>query len=155
MKSILIAGVAVMVLCGCVRTTSDALDERRMVISGRGNAFATQGEVVKASLQEAARQAKAKGYRYFQIAGGKDQTSRGAVYIPGQTYSSGTATANCFGANCTGSYQGQTYTTPGSAMGYVKPGADIYVRFYREGEIDPSTPGLWDANSVLAVADKA
>ena len=88
------------------------------------------------------------------VAGGQDQTRGGAVYIPGQTYSTGTASANCFGANCAGSYEGQTYTTPGSAMGYVKPGADIYIRFYREGEIDPKTPGLWDADSVLAVADK-
>ena len=117
MKSILIAGVAVMVLCGCVRTTSDALDERRMVISGRGNAFATQGEVVKASLQEAARQAKAKGYRYFQIAGGKDQTSRGAVYIPSQTYSSGTATANNFRGQRHGQLSGPDLYNAGLSNG--------------------------------------
>ena len=78
------------------------------------------------------------------------------MILPGQTYSSGTLTAqsNTFGSmtTTTGVYSGSTYTTPASAVPFVKPGMDIVIKMFREGEIDPRTPSVWDADSILAEA---
>jgi len=32
----------------------------------------------------------------------------------------------------------------------IRPGANLAIRVYRQGEIDPRTPGVWDAQSIAA-----
>ncbi len=144
--------VCLAALVACVRVNSNMLDSRTVVISGRGTAFDNAGGVQRAVLQKAAQEAQAAGFAYFRILSSQDETRQGVVVVPGQTYTNGVATANCIGAFCSGNYSSSSYTTPSSAFGVVKPGVDIYVRFYREGEIDPGTPGVWNVASVLAVS---
>lgn len=144
--------LALLLLGACARANTTMLDDRTAIISGRGSASNSQADVTKKVLQEAAQQAVTRGYAYFQVTGGQDQSRAGTMIIPGQSTTTGNGMASCYGGVCNGNYSSQTYTSPGMAMGFAKPGADIYVRFYKAGEIDPKTPGVWDAQRVLAVA---
>jgi hypothetical protein len=84
----------------------------------------------------------------------QDESRHGFVYVPGQTQTTGFASGNCSGPYCSATYSGTTTETPGTVMGIVKHGVDIYVRFYHQGEIAAQTPGLWSVASVIAAANK-
>lgn len=145
MRSIVFVCATAIALGGCVVSKTAMLDEHTAIISSRGNAFASSADAIQKSLGEAAKTTLSRGYRYFAIAGSQDQTQRGNVVIPGQTTASGSMT---FMGN-TAMYSGSSYTTPAQSIGFVKPGVDLIIRMYRPGEIDPRTPGVWDAESVL------
>jgi hypothetical protein len=38
----------------------------------------------------------------------------------------------------------------GTGAPSIRPGADVTIRIYRQGEIDPQSPGAWDAQSIAA-----
>lgn len=154
MRRVLVAAIAAVLLSGCVTAKATMLDDRTAIISGRGNNFTSQADVLHKVLIEAATTAQARGYRYFVIESSQDTTRRGTAYFPGQTTTTGSVSGVCATAVCTGNYRSQSYTSPGSAVPIVKPGADVQVRFYREGEIDPSPRHVWDTQSVLAEAVK-
>jgi len=153
-KSIITIALSAFVLAGCVRAHTSMLDERTAIISARGTAFDSMAEVQQRVIVDAANTALSRGFRYFVIVNGQDASVRGTAYFPGQTYSNGTATAtvNTMGntAYGTATYSGNSYTTPGTAVGFIKPRENVTVRFFREGEIDPRMQGVWDARSVLS-----
>jgi hypothetical protein len=132
---IFVLGALTLGACG-VWTDTNMLDSRTAVISGRGGAIHSQGEVTKSVLQEAAKQALQRGYGYFQVVSAADRSSTGAMaYATPTTYARtgpGTVTA-----------------TPGAAFvsPYAMPAGDITVRFYKE---PPDGPGVWNAQEVLA-----
>jgi hypothetical protein len=132
------------------------LDQNTAIISGSGTAFISRPQVIQAVLIEAAQTTKAHGFRYFAIVSADDTTQHSTLYMPGQTYTSGTltGTATSFGntTNLGGTYTGYTTGTPGSLVPISRPGAEIAVKMYREGEIDPGAQGIWDADSILAAA---
>lgn len=134
---------ALLALAGCVQTTSSALDERTMSISARGGGGDSPAAVDKALLQEAAKQATSRGYRYFAV------LSDRAGSVPGALILSGSSTTNGQ-IDRSGVFTATTTSSPSFVHGYVRPTGDIRVRFFAEGEIDPRTPGVWDARSVLA-----
>jgi hypothetical protein len=136
---------------GCARSNTSMLDNRTALISGRGSAFNSSGGVMQAMVREAAQQAQARGYQYFVIEGAQDRTRTGAIYTPSQSTTNATVLANCAGPSCMGTYRGTTTTSPGLVTPISKPGADMVVRFYREGE---PTPGrAWNVAEVLAATD--
>lgn len=153
MKYVCLLIVAILV-AGCIRTSTQMLDERTAIITGRGTAFDKAATVQHDVLLRAAILANSRGFRYFQIVGGADQTRIATMVIPGQTYSSGyaTGTATTMGNTTFGSanYSGSSYTTPTSVVPLVKPGMDVTIRMFRQGEVYPGQPGIWDAQSILA-----
>jgi hypothetical protein len=38
----------------------------------------------------------------------------------------------------------------GTSTPSIRPGADVMIRIYRQGEIDPYSPRVWDAQSIAA-----
>ena len=144
-----------LIAAGCARATVAMLDERTAIISGHGSAFNSMAEVQQRTLLTAAKTTQARGFRYFQVVGAANTSSTGTMYIPGQTYTSGTATgtATTLGNTTYGNanYSGTSYSTPGTVVPLFKPGVDVTIRMYRDGEINPRTPGVWDSLSILAV----
>jgi hypothetical protein len=140
---------------GCVRTNTELLDSSTAIISARGTAFDTPATVLKTTVVEAAKLAQAHDFRYFAIVSAKDATRVVTKYIPPETTMSGNlnGTVDDFG-NVSAHYNGTGYTTPGhTEMLFIKPGEDVVVRFFREGEIDPHASGVWDVEGVLTSAD--
>lgn len=139
-------------LSGCVNSSTSMLDTRTAVISGRGSAFTGMGSVTQSILREAAEQATKRGYTHFVILNSQNQTSTAYVREPSNSYTTGSATANCFGGSCFGNYSGSTHTTGGNVYGFEKPGADMIVRFLNA---DEAGPDAWSAQDVLAASEKA
>ncbi|WP_298800035.1 hypothetical protein [uncultured Devosia sp.] len=141
-----IALVSVALLAGCVRTETSQIDARTAIISARGTAFDTPAKVQLSVMVEAAKMTQAHGFKYFALLSAQDATTHGAVYIPGQTTSNTTVTGFGNSAYATTT----TYTSPGSVVGIVKPGEDITIRMFKEGEVPANAPGVWEAASILA-----
>lgn len=142
-----VAALLACLLAGCVSASSEMLDSRTAIISGRGNAYVSSVDVAKKMLVEAATLAQSRGFEYFAFVGFSDASSTGQFATPSQsnTY----ATANCTAYSCVG--QSSTTTNPGTVTTYVKPGSDATVRFYHEGEW-PAGQRVWRASEVLAEA---
>jgi len=144
--TLLLAAVA---LTACTHASTTMLDERHAIVSGRGNAFANQAQVAQTTLVEAAKTTIAHGFRYFSIIGAQDTSRAGVFVTPSQTYSTGTAS---FYGN-TGTYSGQSTTYGGQAIPFIKPGMDVEIYMYKDGEAQPG-PKVWDAQSILAAQPK-
>ena len=126
--------VALMVaVAGCApRASTSMLDSQTAAISARGGTLNTSGEVTKALLQEAAKQAQQRGYDYFQIL----QASAGGNTVMTM---SPTTYVNTGG--------GTFMAMPGPAMAGTMPNGDIVVRFYKTRH---DAPNVWEAKAVLA-----
>jgi hypothetical protein len=125
------------------------LDDRRAIISGRGTAFDGQADVMHTALVAAAGVTLHHGYRYFAIMGSQDTSRAGVLYMPTQTYTSGTV--NGYGNSA--SFSGMSTTTGGNAIPFVRPGMDVEIYMYRDGEVRPG-PQIWDAQSIMAAQPK-
>jgi hypothetical protein len=137
---------------GCVHTETMMLDPRTAIISGRGNAYSSTGQVHNQILREAAAKTVAAGFTHFVILNRQDASSEGAYFQPGTTTTTGQATASCFGNTCNAFGSATTRTTPGYAIPMFYPGADVTVRFLRADEVKPDMPYVWEA-AVLLVED--
>lgn len=145
-----ICAVAALSMTACVTAETAMLDERTAIISGRGDEYSSAARVQQRVLLEAAESATERGFRYFLVMSAQDTTRRGIAQMPITTTGQGQATTTCSYGTCRTNAQGNAMTMGGGAYEFTMPGADVQVRFYREGEIDPATPGLWDAQSILA-----
>lgn len=150
MRKIILATALALTLSACVTAETAMLDERTAIISGRGDGYTTPAQVQQRVLLEAAESATERGFRYFMVTNAQDATRRGMAYMPVTTTGQGNATTNCFMGTCRTTANANAMTYGGGAYEVIRPGSDVQVRFYREGEIDPATPGLWDAQSIIA-----
>lgn len=135
----LILVVLAVVVGGCVTAQSHVLDGQTIIVSGSGGGGDTNAAVQRAMLVEAAKQAQARGFRFFQVLQADDRSSQGTMVWAGSSSTSGT-----YGR---GSFQYTTTQNPGLVMPYVRPGGEMTVRFYNE---PPSGPGVWDAQAIIA-----
>lgn len=150
MKRHFIAAAFVAVLCGCTSKSAQMLDDRRMSISYLGNTYSSTTDVTREVLHTAALEGQKRGFAYFHVTQAADATRSGMVALPTTTNSYGTASASCFGGYCSGNANSNSTTYGGGLVNVVRPGADVQVRFYRDGEIQVDTPGLWSIAAILA-----
>lgn len=128
----LVAAIGLVLGACAPRASTSMLDSQTAAISGRGGTLHSQGEVTKAMLQEAAKQAVQRGFDYFQIL----QASSGANYV---TTGSPTTFVNTGG--------GTVMALPAPSTTHTQPTGSIMVRFYRTR---PDAPNVWSAREVLA-----
>ena len=150
----LVAVFAASVLSACVTAETLMLDERTAIISGSGDELSSPARVQQRIMLEAANAATARGFRYFVVQSVQDTTRRGVTQLPTQSYAQGNGTTTCSFGVCQTSATANGMTFGGGSYESVMPGSDVQVRFFREGEIDPATPGLWDAVSILSAQPK-
>lgn len=151
---ILAAMTAALTLAGCVTAETIMLDSRTAIISAQGSGYNTQAQVVQKVLVQAATETQARGFTYFQVLDSQDTTRQGQAVIPGNSYSNTNATASCYGGYCSGNANTNSTYTPPQVINVIRPGADVRIRFYRDGEIDPNTQGVWSAADVLAAQQR-
>ncbi len=58
------------------------------------------------------------------------------------------------GARVTVDHGGRYFRVVGTESSYgtnlsVRPGADVVIRIYQSGEVEPKAPGVWDAQQIL------
>lgn len=138
-------------LAACVTTKANMLDSRTAIVSGRGSAFTEMASVQTRMIREAAQQTLTHGYTHFMILGASDQTQSAQWRTPTAVHTSGMVSSSCIGNSCSGIYSGTSSITGGEIYNFVKPGADMTIRFFRADEI--AGLQVWDAADVLAVAN--
>lgn len=131
---IVLAALSLSVAACATTTTTTMFDDRTALISGRDLGWTDQAGVMRKVLRTAAEIGQAKGFDSFDILNAVDASSTGTAVIPGQANTNTTANAYCTGQWCTGAANSRTTATPAQIVDYVKPGADVTVRFYRAGE---------------------
>lgn len=132
MRKVLFA--ILIVVAGCApQAKTYMLDGETASISARGGTIHDHGQITKAMLQEAARQARQRGYNYFQVLQTNDRSSS-AVLMPGPTTYVNTGGGTVIGL-----------PSPGTAA--VRPAGEIMVRFFKQR---PDAPNVWEASAVLA-----
>jgi hypothetical protein len=109
------------------------LDVRTAAISAYGYADESHTDVTQAMFTEAARQALARGYSYFEVLQAKVSTSAGGIQ-PSSVTPSGTNVQ---------SHRNMSNPAEG------RPRGNMLVRFHKAGEINPNGPGVFDAQKVL------
>ena len=126
------------------------------LITAIGNKPEDRTRVIDASISEAARVTRAHGYRYFVILNAADATQTGRmIVVPNRVHrdmvgdglpgnSNLPTTTDVFG----------NFAPVGESVAYSKPGIDITIRMYREGEVDASKEGVWNSDTVLSAASR-
>lgn len=150
----IMAAMATLLLAGCVTASTKMIDDRTAVIKGRGNAYVSMGDVQARIMLQAATEAQARGYAYFVVGDSYDSSRSGRFVAPTTTNTDFNGSAACMGSFCSGSGTASSTTYGGGSFNYIKPGADVMVRFFREGEIDPNRPGVWSAARILAAQER-
>lgn len=133
--------------------SASVIDGKHVRISAKGNAFTDRAIIQEYALLRAAEETLALNKRYFAIVTSEDTTRYSQYTTPTQTQSttSGTVTANTFGSTTFGNYSSNTNTTSygGQTYNFVKPGTDVIIRTFAEGEIDPAQSSVFDARAIM------
>jgi hypothetical protein len=141
---------ATLLLTGCMNATGMMLTDNTAVVSSLGAASSDRDMVFESALTEAARLARAHGYQYFTILKTDDKSITGVQYVSGDTIPSGnSARGNTrpLGLSNLGMQNSSaSYTTPSTSVHFVRPGFEITVRMYRQGEIDSRMEGVWNVD---------
>lgn len=107
---LVVAGVCVLSLAGCVAHMAPLRADHVVVVSGKLTAGDAQPDAVRQALFQAAKLTVDHGYRYFRVLA--DDTGDGGLSA-------------------------------------IRPGVNVAVKLYAEGEIAPHSPGVWDADEIL------
>jgi len=144
--------VCACLLSGCVSAAAEGtmLSDNTALISATGE-LDQRAEMIDRALKEAATVTSMHGYRYFVILTADDTSSTTSVAVPGQRLVFQMLTNRSFGATTFGAaaYPGGTYTQSDRRVTRIKPGLDIIIQMYRNGEIHPQKQGVWNADVVL------
>ena len=145
--------ICVFLLNGCatVKAEGTMLSENTALISTTGNNAGDHGPMIDRALKEAANIANMHGYRYFVILSADNTTTTTIVSVPGQKWFVQRPNPRPIGATTftVADYPGGSYTTPDEKVTRIKPGLDIIIQMYRQGEVDPNREGVWNTDVVL------
>ena len=140
-------------LSGCATITAEStmLSDNTAHISAVGTSATEGAQMLDAALREAATIASAHGYPYFTVLTADNTSTTQKVRVPGQKWiiempELRGLTARSF---TVADYAGGNYTTPDETITRFRPGLDLVIQMYRQGEIDPSQDGVWNSDVVL------
>jgi len=134
-------------LAGCVTPNAEGtmLNDNTALISSTGSV--DRMEIVDNALKGAANVTSAHGYRYFVILTADNTSTSTTMFVPGLRLQM--PSNRSFGRTNFFTATGATYTAPDRMVTRFKPGLDIIIQMYRQGEIDPNILGVWNADVVL------
>jgi hypothetical protein len=149
-----IAQLLACLLAGCVTPNAEGtmLSADTALISSAGANVDEPADIIDRALKQAANLASAHGYQYFTILTADNTSTTMTVSIPGQKLNVQNMQINrAYGATNFGApaSPGGTYTTPDRMVTRIKPSLDIIIKMYRQGQIDPNVPGVWNVDVVL------
>jgi hypothetical protein len=153
MRRILSLIATASLLAGCALAQGTLLSDNTARITSRANSVENLDRMIAGAVAEAARLTRAQGYRYFVILEAVDDSKTANVSVNQQITRTTTNTSVRFGNLSLGAIgrTGSTFVTPGSRVQVLRPGLNITIRMYREGEIDPHGQGVWNADGPLLI----
>jgi hypothetical protein len=142
--SLVVGGI---LLTGCASIRSMMITEDTALITVVGQSGSDRTKLVDKALPEAARITRKHGFRYFVILDAADASQSGVKLSPGQPIpfmfkNNGRTIFTSFYS------PGATYVTPDERIQLVRPGLDITIRMYREGDVNPANQGVWNSEII-------
>ena len=147
-----VLAVCVCVLAGCATAGAEGtmLSDNTALISATSSSVEYRAEIVDSALKEAATVTSAHGYHYFTIISADNTGTWINGAAPGQPLMVQLPRYRSLGATFGGAnYFDGIYKPPDKKVMRFKPGLDIIIQMYRQGEIDPIQQGVWNADVVL------
>jgi hypothetical protein len=143
-----VMGLAILLLAGCASVKSTMLSDNTALVSAFGKRPTDRERVLQDALSEGAKITRVHGYRYFVVLMAADASRAGMVPVPGARFDIQNSHDRPLGDTnfSAPNYSGAVYTAPDAGVSYLRPGVDITIRMYREGEIDPKKDGVWSAS---------
>lgn len=138
--------IASLLLAACTTPKSTMLAENTAAISVVGRTAGDRERVIQDALSEAGKITREHGYQYFIIVRAQDASRVGTKFLDDQTVRR-SAPTNL-------SKPGASYVTVSRNVMYRRPGLDLTIRMFHEGEIDPRLQGVWNTDGGLGPADK-
>jgi hypothetical protein len=151
MGKFIAAAACAILLSGCVTAQSTMLTDSTARVTARGPHAADRNDVVQATLAEAAKLTRMHGYRYFTILMAQDASRWGSITTPGVTLLIAAGNERPLGSTNLGpqAIPGSKYSGPDNTVPVIRPGLEITIRMYREGEVDPGRQEVWNPEVIL------
>jgi hypothetical protein len=145
------ATLCVCAVAGCASSESMLLTEDTALISAHGRTLDDKAMVIDATLAEAARMTRSHGYRYFVIVSAADASRVERMTVPRLRHEDTNHREDLYTAasRSPSAYALSVVIPPRRKLAYVKPGLDITIRMYRDGEVNPNTSGVWNSDMIL------
>ncbi len=138
--------LACLLLSACAAPKSTMLAENTAAISVVGRSANDRERVIQDALAEAGKITREHGYQYFIIVRAQDASRTTTALLDDQTVRRSSATNL--------SKPGANYVTVTRNLMFRRPGLDITIRMFHEGEIDPRIQGVWNVDGGMGPADK-
>jgi hypothetical protein len=153
MRKAFLLMTAATLLAGCALAQGTMLTDNTARITSRANSLGNRDRVIGDALAEAARLTRAQGFRYFIILEAADDSRIGSVAILGQVTRNRVPVAIPFGNTSLGviNRPGTTFVTSASRVQVLRPGLNITIRMFRDGEVVPHGQGVWNAEEPMVV----
>ena len=145
MRNFIRWAVCGVLLAGCTSTQevqSMRITDDTALVSLVGRRGDDQDKLSHALMAGAAKVTRERGYSYFVILDSAEANQVVERYIPGEIFSVPTSGRRRDGSQIQSYY----YVTPARTVKELRPGLDIAIRMYREGDIDATQAGVWMAN---------
>lgn len=150
MRKLVSLAACVMLLNGCASNSRNTMmiTDDTALITVLGQGMENRETIFNEAIAEAALATRAHGYRYFVIIDMADATQTGVKVRRGRpieidNYPGFERGGSPLSSNYIG---GANYSTPDQRTPYIRLGLDITIRMYRESDIDPATPGVWNSD---------
>jgi hypothetical protein len=138
--------LACLLLAACAAPKSTMLAENTAAISVVGRSADDRERVIQDALAEAGKITREHGYHYFIIVRAQDASRTTTAFLDDQTVRRSSA------ANL--SKPGASYVTVTRNLMVRRPGLDLTIRMFHEGEIDPRIQGVWNIDGGMGPADR-
>jgi len=138
--------LACLFLAACATPKSTMLAENTAAITVVGRSADDRERVIQDALVEAGKITREHGYQYFIIVRAQDASRTTTAFLDDQTVRRSSA------ANL--SKPGASYVTVTRNLMFRRPGLDLTIRMFHEGEIDPRIQGVWNTDGGMGPADK-
>jgi hypothetical protein len=150
MRKLIPLAVWGILLAGCASSSSVMLTDDTALISVLGQGSSDRARLINQALAIAARATRTRGYRYFVIVDTADASRRGVKVAQAQIFPANTLFRGNILSNLDPTFlPGSDYTRPNRRIPYVRPGIDVTIRMYRDGEVSPDTEGVWNPDTIL------
>ena len=148
-------GFALILLAGCGSAPeSMMITADTALISASGGNGDARTKLVDKSLLEAAKITQAHGYQFFTVLAADDAPRIARKFVPpAYVYQNGFTDPRNRPGNVKSKDTPVNDITPvGASVTYMRPGLDITIRMYHDGEVDPAKDGVWSSAKILAGA---
>ena len=151
MRQFLLLAFSGLLLAACAGPQSRMLTEDTALITVIAPSPDDRPTLVDATLKEAAKISREHGFRYFIILDAADASRTDVRFLPGDSVFTRSLpqSSSILNSRAPAYVPRSAFIPPDRKVQYRRPGLEITIRMYREGEVDPGRQGVWNGDVIL------